>query len=108
MGLKPSLGRVPIDPPFMGRAAGPMTRTITDAAMAMAVLSQPDGRDHMSLPLATIDWMDLDRDLKGLRVGLLMDAGCGMAVDLQVSDAVTAAAALFEQAGAVIRPSIRG
>lgn len=104
VGLKPSLGRVPIDPPFMGRAAGPMTRTVTDAAMAMAVLSQPDGRDHMSLPPATIDWMDLNRDLKGLRVGLLMDAGCGMAVDPQVSDAVTAAAALFEQAGAVIRP----
>ena len=54
VGLKPSLGRVPIDPPFMGRAAGPMTRTVTDAAMAMAVLSQPDGRDHMSLPPATI------------------------------------------------------
>ncbi len=27
-GLKPSLGRVPIDPPYTGRAAGPMTRTV--------------------------------------------------------------------------------
>ena len=30
-GLKPSLGRVPIDPPYTGRAAGPMTRTVQDA-----------------------------------------------------------------------------
>nr|WP_111301871.1 amidase [Paracoccus saliphilus] len=104
VGLKPSLGRVPIDPPFMGRAAGPMTRTTRDAAMAMAVLSQPDARDHMSLPPATIDWLDLDRDLTGLRVGLLLDAGCGMAVDPQVHDAVTAATALFEQAGAIVQP----
>jgi Asp-tRNA(Asn)/Glu-tRNA(Gln) amidotransferase A subunit family amidase len=26
-GLKPSLGRMPIDPPYTGRAAGPMTRS---------------------------------------------------------------------------------
>ena len=26
-GLKPSLGRIPIDPPYVGRVAGPMTRT---------------------------------------------------------------------------------
>jgi aspartyl-tRNA(Asn)/glutamyl-tRNA(Gln) amidotransferase subunit A len=31
-GLKPSLGRVPIDPPYTGRAAGPMTRSVADAA----------------------------------------------------------------------------
>ncbi|MFD1482327.1 amidase [Paracoccus nototheniae] len=104
VGLKPSLGRVPIDPPFMGRAAGPMTRTVRDAAMAMAVLAQPDSRDYRALPPADIDWLDLDRDLSGLRIGLLMDAGCGMAVDPQVTDAVTAAARLFQDAGAVIEP----
>lgn len=104
VGLKPSLGRVPIDPPYMGRCAGPMTRTVTDAALMMAVLSQPDARDHMSLPPATIDWLDLQRDMKGLRVGLLMDAGCGMPVDPQVADAVDAAARLFEAAGALVEP----
>ena len=31
--LKPSLGRVPIDPPYVGRVAGPMTRTVDDAAL---------------------------------------------------------------------------
>ena len=49
-GLKPSLGRIPIKPPYAGRVAGPMTRTVTDAALMMAELSKPDWRDTMSLP----------------------------------------------------------
>ncbi len=104
VGFKPSLGRVPIDPPYMGRCAGPMTRSVTDAALMMAVLSQPDARDHMSLPPAQIDWLDLQRDLKGLRIGLLLDAGCGMLVDPQVVEAVNAAARCFEAAGAIVEP----
>jgi aspartyl-tRNA(Asn)/glutamyl-tRNA(Gln) amidotransferase subunit A len=47
-GLKPSNGRVPIDPPYIGRVAGPMTRTVADSALMMSVLSAPDWRDHMS------------------------------------------------------------
>ena len=43
--LKPSLGRIPIDPPYIGRAAGPMTRTVADAALFMQVLARPDARD---------------------------------------------------------------
>ncbi len=48
--LKPSLGRVPVHPPYMGRVAGPMTRTVEDAALLMNVLARPDARDFMSLP----------------------------------------------------------
>ena len=48
--LKPSLGRVPIHPPYMGRVAGPMTRSVADAALTMNALSRPDARDFMSLP----------------------------------------------------------
>ncbi|MFC0220823.1 amidase [Pseudochelatococcus lubricantis] len=103
-GLKPSLGRIPIDPPFMGRVVGPMTRTIEDAALAMAVLSQPDLRDHMDLPPNDIRWLDLDREVKGLRIGLHLDPGCGMPVDPQVTEAVSAAARLFEAAGAIVEP----
>ena len=57
--LKPSLGRIPIDPPYMGRAAGPMTRTVADAALFMQVLSRPDARDSMSLPSQDIAWSQL-------------------------------------------------
>ncbi len=101
--LKPSLGRIPIDPPYTGRCAGPMTRTVADAALLMQVLSQPDSRDSMSLPYTAIAWDRFDRGtdwLRGLRVGLLLDAGCGLAVEAEVSRAVTQAAQLLAQAGA--------
>jgi aspartyl-tRNA(Asn)/glutamyl-tRNA(Gln) amidotransferase subunit A len=104
VGLKPSLGRIPIDPPYVGRVAGPMTRTVADTALAMSVLSRPDGRDGMSLPPAEIAWSDLAIDPKGLRIGLMMDIGAGMALDPEVREAVEAAARLLETAGAVIEP----
>ena len=70
---------MPIDPPYCGRVAGPMTRTVADAALMMRELSQPDARDTMSLPPQDIAWHDLDaRKLRGLRIGLLLDAGLGM------------------------------
>src|SRR5690606_1878205 len=75
VGRKPRLGRIPIDPPYYGRGAGPMTRTVADTALMMRVLSQPDPHDHMSLPPQAIDWMRLDREIRGLRLGLLLDAG---------------------------------
>jgi Asp-tRNA(Asn)/Glu-tRNA(Gln) amidotransferase A subunit family amidase len=103
-GLKPSNGRVPIKPPYAGRAAGPMTRTVQDAALMMATLSQPDWRDAMSLPYQALDWTALDIGLKGLRLGLLMDAGWGLPVEPETAAAVMAAARAFEGAGAVIEP----
>ena len=102
--LKPSLGRIPIHPPYAGRVAGPMTRTVDDAARLMAALAQPDWRDTMSLPHQPIDWTALDRDAKGLRIGLMMDAGCGLPVDAEVAAAVQAAARRFEAAGATVAP----
>ncbi|MFE0753475.1 amidase [Inquilinus sp. NPDC058860] len=104
VGLKPSLGRIPIDPPYVGRVAGPMTRTVADTALAMSVLSLPDGRDGMNLPPAEIDWSDLAIDPKGLRIGLMMDIGAGMALDPEVRDAVEAAARLLDAEGAVVEP----
>jgi len=102
--LKPSLGRVPIDPPYAGRVAGPMTRTVADAALMMGVLSRPDTRDTMSLPWQDIAWMQLQRNMKGLRIGLQLDAGWGLPVDAEVRAAVEAAARTFEQAGAIVEP----
>ncbi len=105
--LKPSLGRIPIDPPYTGRAAGPMTRTVADAALFMSVLSRPDARDSMSLPAQAIEWDRFDvgaGHLRGLRIGLLLEAGCGLAVEPEVRAAVEQAARLFEQAGAVVTP----
>jgi len=103
--LKPSLGRIPIDPPYTGRAAGPMTRCVADAALMMQVLSLPDTRDSMSLPYQAIAWDQFDQGveiLRGLKIGLLLDAGCGLTVEPEVHAAIERAARIFERAGAIV------
>ncbi|WP_298373368.1 amidase [uncultured Bradyrhizobium sp.] len=100
--LKPSLGRVPIDPPYVGRVAGPMTRTVDDAALMMSVLSRPDRRDGMSLPALEVNWKALEKSPRKLRIGLMLDAGSGQKVEKDVREVVVKAAKAFESAGAVI------
>jgi aspartyl-tRNA(Asn)/glutamyl-tRNA(Gln) amidotransferase subunit A len=100
--LKPSLGRVPVDPPYVGRVAGPMTRTVDDAALMMSVLSRPDRRDGMSLPPDNINWKALDKPMRKLRIGLILDLGVGQALEKDVRDVVVKAAKAFEAAGAVV------
>ena len=107
VGFKPSHGRVPIDPYYLGRCAGPMTRTVADAALAMATLARPDPRDDTALPPAEIAWSALAGDVAGLRIGLMLEPGCGLPVDAEIHDAVTRAAGLFAAAGAeveLVRP----
>jgi aspartyl-tRNA(Asn)/glutamyl-tRNA(Gln) amidotransferase subunit A len=102
--LKPSNGRVPVDPPFLGRVVGPMTRTVADSALLLAVITEPDWRDHMQLPSAAIDWSASARDPRGLKIGLHLEAGCGMPVETETKAAIEAAAKLFADAGAAVSP----
>lgn len=104
VGFKPSYGRVPIDPTYIGRVAGPMTRTVADAALMMATLSRPDVRDPTGLPPSAIDWSDFTLDPKGLRIGVMAEAGCGLSVDPDVSAALADCARALKEAGAVIEP----
>ena len=78
-GLKPSFGRVPAWPlsPF-GTVAhvGPITRTVTDAALMMNVLALPDARDWFSLPHDPRDYrVGLEDGVKGLRIAYSPDLG---------------------------------
>jgi aspartyl-tRNA(Asn)/glutamyl-tRNA(Gln) amidotransferase subunit A len=100
--LKPSLGRIPIDPPYVGRVAGPMTRTVDDAALMMSVLSKPDRRDGMSLPPSDIHWKTLEKSPRKLRLGLMLDLNVGQALEKPVREVVVKAAKAFESAGAVV------
>jgi aspartyl-tRNA(Asn)/glutamyl-tRNA(Gln) amidotransferase subunit A len=100
--LKPSLGRVPVDPPYVGRVVGPMTRTVDDAALMMSVMAKPDRRDGMSLPPDNINWKALDKSSRKLRIGLMLDLGVGQALEKKVRDVVVKAAQAFEAAGAVV------
>ncbi len=107
VGFKPSLGRVPIHPPYAGRVAGPMTRDVVDAALLMSVLARPDLpdlRDSTALPDQAIDWSLAAQPLEveGLRVGLWLDAGWGDAVEPQVRAAIVFAAQRFAAAGALV------
>jgi aspartyl-tRNA(Asn)/glutamyl-tRNA(Gln) amidotransferase subunit A len=102
VGLKPSLGRVPIDPFYVGRVAGPMTRIVDDAALMMSVLSKPDRRDGMSLPPDSLNWKALEKSPRKLRLGLMLDIGVGMPLENPVREVAIKAAKAFESAGAVV------
>jgi aspartyl-tRNA(Asn)/glutamyl-tRNA(Gln) amidotransferase subunit A len=101
--LKPSLGRIPIYPPYLGRIAGPMTRTVADSALMMEVLSRPDARDFMSLPAQEIDWTARPIHAKGLKIGFLPSMGVGLPVMPEVAAAARAAADALAGAGAEVR-----
>ena len=101
--LKPSLGRVPVYPPYIGRVVGPMTRSVSASAALMSLLSKPDARDFMSLPFEKIDFsrgLEREPDLKDLRICLLPDMNVGLPVHPEVKAAAVAAAKAIEAAGA--------
>jgi Asp-tRNA(Asn)/Glu-tRNA(Gln) amidotransferase A subunit family amidase len=108
VGFKPSNGRVPIQPPYLGRVAGPLARSVADVAAAMAVLARPDARDATQLPAAELPWHEVARTdagfVRGLRIGVLRDAGWGLAVDAAVAQAVDDAVERLREAGARVEP----
>jgi aspartyl-tRNA(Asn)/glutamyl-tRNA(Gln) amidotransferase subunit A len=104
--LKPSAGRVPLDNPYLGRVAGPMARSVDDVALLLSVIGRYDTRDWTALPPADLD-LDLGaapHEVRGLRVGLLLDAGCGLPLDPEVRTCVERAATVFADAGAHVEP----
>jgi len=105
--LKPSLGRVPVHPPYMGRVAGPMTRTVADACLLMDVLARADMRDFMSLPPEAPDFSAVKAiEPKGLRIAFLPDMGVGLPVHPEVRAVAEAAATALAGAGCTVE-SIR-
>jgi aspartyl-tRNA(Asn)/glutamyl-tRNA(Gln) amidotransferase subunit A len=102
--LKPSLGRIAVHPPYMGRIAGPMTLSVEDGALLMNALCRPDARDFMSLPFQDMDYADgLDGlEARGLKVGFLPDMQCGLPVQKAVRAAAEDAAKALGAAGASV------
>lgn len=108
-GIKPSWGRVPLwpgcrDERMPGASGwealehiGPLTRTVADAALALAVLSGPSPLDRHSLPREPLDWTDLDPSpLRGARIAY--GATMGTPVDPEVAALCEAAARDLAQA----------
>ncbi|MEE8188790.1 MAG: amidase [Kiloniellales bacterium] len=108
-GLKPTFGRVPVFPasPFGTLAhIGPMTRSVTDAALMLSVISEPDVRDWYALPVqgagAAADYTaGLDDGVEGLRIAFSPTLG-GSQVDPEIAALVAAAARRFEELGAKV------
>ncbi len=105
VGLKPSLGRIPMDilPTVFDNIShfGPLTRTIEDAALFMSAASGPYEPDIMSLKEAVDFNLPLPANVAGKRFALSLDLGF-MVVDPEVEARVRAAAAALADAGARI------
>lgn len=105
--LKPTQGRIAHLSSDIMRSAGPMGRTVGDIAAMLTVIGQPDGRDAWCLPGEGIAYQDrLDRDLTGVRIGVLTDMGFGPPVEPAVRSAVEMAGRLLEGEGANVAPFI--
>ncbi|WP_425861032.1 amidase [Arthrobacter sp. TWP1-1] len=98
--LKPSAGLVPLNVPYLGRAAGPLARTAADASTLMSLIARPDIRDYSTRPYPAMKWFSGPANPAGLRVALQLDAGSGADLDPQIAEAVQRAADLFAAAGA--------
>ncbi len=105
-GIKPNFGRVPHVPleGFFATvvAGGPLTRTVADAAIALAVMAGPDTRDWYGMPAPEAGWLDgLAPRLAGLRLAYAPDLG-GAQPDAAVRGVVDGVVAILRAAGAVV------
>ncbi len=110
-GLKPSFGRVPVYPPSAAEGlshAGPMTRTVRDAALMLTVMAGPDERDRNSLPAEGTNYLAVvGEGIRGLRVAWTPDLGYAL-VDPVVRATCERAARAFEALGARVEAAAPG
>ncbi|HAS28861.1 MAG TPA: amidase, partial [Alcanivorax sp.] len=101
----PTFGEVPHWPasPFGTLAhAGPMTRTVADAALMMQVLCETDPRDSQAAPRRGTDYLGaLEGDLSGLRIAYSNNLGY-VDVDPDIERACAAAVEVFRDLGATV------
>src|SRR5512132_331382 len=108
-GIKPTMGRVPLYPGtkdhrYPGVSSwesiehiGPLTRTVTDAALVLSVVAGYDDRDRLSIPSEDVAWLRaVDGDLGGVRVAYSPDLGYA-AVDPAVRAITDRAVTVFER-----------
>jgi len=108
VGLKPTHGRVPLTghwPEVILRFmhVGPIARSVRDAALALAVLAGPDGRDWHAVPVPPPDVPDGAEPLLPLRIGVLSESAFG-AIDTEVAAVVRRAAGALEELGCLLEP----
>ena len=105
-GLKPTYGRVSRYGMIAFASSldqgGPITQTAQDAALLLAAMSGFDPKDATSANVQVDNYLDvLNNEIKGLKIGLPREYFSHQ-LEQPVTDALTAALNLFEQAGASI------
>jgi aspartyl-tRNA(Asn)/glutamyl-tRNA(Gln) amidotransferase subunit A len=103
VGLKPTFARVPQWPPSpygLLAHSGPMARTVTDTALLLDVLAEPDPREWAALPPPGGRYADAaEGGVHGLRVAFSPGLGYA-AVAPEIATAVSAAASALAELGA--------
>ena len=101
-GFKPTYGVVPVYPASATGTlshAGPMTRTVKDAALMLQVMAGPDDRDPLSFPLTGESFVaGLDGGIRDLRVAWSPTLGYAV-VEAEVRATVEAAVKRFGELG---------
>ncbi|HEV8029868.1 MAG TPA: amidase [Stellaceae bacterium] len=108
-GLKPTFGKVAVYPPsaFGDVAhAGPMSRTVEDAALMLDAMKGPDPRDWYSLPDDGIAYRERvrERSMRGKRIALSPTLGYHEPAPA-VREAVERAGRVFAEQGAIVEPA---
>jgi aspartyl-tRNA(Asn)/glutamyl-tRNA(Gln) amidotransferase subunit A len=122
VGLKPTYGRVSrwgvIAFASSMDTVGPITRSVTDAALMMNILAGFDPRDNVTARISVPDYCsEIKKGIKGLRIGIspdflklsLMNQSGDFedfTIDAEISAAIEKTAAVLESAGAEIIPSV--
>tara|TARA_B100000989_G_scaffold288184_1_gene258620 strand:- start:469 stop:1863 length:1395 start_codon:yes stop_codon:yes gene_type:complete len=113
-GLKPTSSVVASYPPSgFGTLAhtGPITRSVTDAALVMNIIAQPDHRDFNELPCVNKDYFEhVDTALGASKIAFSPALG-KYAVESEVADLVAKAVEAFADIGAELSktdPDVEG
>lgn len=104
-GFKGTFGRIPVYPQLVPGTIthpGPITRTVSDSALMLTVIAEPDARDWMALPYDARDYRTgLGDGARGLRIAFSRNLGYAL-VDPEIAQLVAKAARTFEDLGAVV------
>lgn len=108
VGHKPTHGLVPYTGAFPIEQSidhlGPMTRTVSDAALVLSVVAGPDGQDpRQPRDLTTQDYLGaLGQGAAGLRVGVVREGFEQLNSDADVNASVRDATVVLRDAGLVV------
>ncbi len=111
-GIKPQHGRVPRRPTLRGwetlAAVGPITRSVSDAALMLEVMAGPHGRDRHAIQRTPPPYPEaLEPKIKGLKVAWSPDLG-GNPVEPEVRELTEQAVRTLADLGATVEEENTG